>query len=1232
MPLPHRPFRHRGILVALWLTFAVEFLAWRQPGFWRVPFRRYEAARTLADQGRVADAIAEMNHAVFEDASNAGYLTFKAFLESRAGRAEAARVSFTRALALGGDDIALRLGLADANVRSGRYDEAREILRGLPTADLTLEQRYQRQALFAVMADFEAALGDEALLDADLDDTSRLAEALRWALGARSWERAIAVADRVVASTSEASVQREALGSKALALDALGRHDEALAVYADIASPENLATRARLAAQLGRHQDAAPLYAELLQRRPDEGEVARNLAYSLGAIGRLQEAIAAFRTALAANDDPALRLQLVALLNATKAHESAWQALSPIPSPSTDPPTLRIQLRTAVWSGHLREAAQLLQSVSPLTRDDVTLAADLALALTAAGHGADGERIYRRLIDEGRAAAPIRERYAWWLSERRRYVDAWAVMRPVLPADLSERGHELQVRSAFWAEDYEAASPLLDQWLRTHPTHTEGWRDLAEAARQRKDQQTELRALDAYLQQRAGDTGAAARRAHLLDRAGRPDTALVAYAAVLEQAPGLVDTRRAYAFLLERTGRLDDAIREYETVWRADTKDPKGATSTAELTLVIARLARLSRRPTDAIAWYERALAAPGATPSARLLIEVAQTEIEAGRADAAHKRMDTAVRRGATDAETLAFAANAAVAAGNAARAAAHLEALGGQRPLTSAELRWQAGLYRSIGDRTRALAVYERLLASPSDEAEALDAMGDVHFELHDLQRAREAWSRARAGRTSPSVTLKLARLAAAQGRMDDAVSEYEQYVRLASPEGLRVELARAYLGVRRFDDAERWAREANEGGKERGLAATLVLAQALHLQGRVRESYALNTGAPKPDEETPELLELFGQLAAARHQHLRAIDLFDRARERGAERPGDLWMWSARSAIVRGDYVRAADRLDKAGASGVEPRFAPRVRAELDEAVSPAVAIPTRVFNDSNNIGLVQSGVRGRWFPERRFELSAEATRGELFQNDTGFHRTRALIGVSRALVTPSLAIDAMLGTETYERAGTLAIGRAGVTKSFRNTSSAGVRVSRDSMWSDHDPRDPRQFNRVLDLAGLGPAFHRQGISAFVDHHDAPLRQSFIEVGVEAFQDDNTHPYVYGHRQFVLQDRPGAWTALRPNVYWEHFSRPSPLYFSPRQFFSIGNMLHVVRGRGPWRLETEVNPRLTIFDSRSGFAINGLLDASREIGRTSVGGGAFVLYDDRSNYWAWRLAAQVGVKIGR
>ena len=80
------------------------------------------------------------------------------------------------------------------------------------------------------------------------------------------------------------------------------------------------------------------------------------------------------------------------------------------------------------------------------------------------------------------------------------------------------------------------------------------------------------------------------------------------------------------------------------------------------------------------------------------------------------------------------------------------------------------------------------------------------------------------------------------------------------------------------------------------------------------------------------------------------------------------------------------------------------------------------------------------------------------------------------------------------------------------------------------------------------------------------------------------------------------------------------------------SMGAFPSMKRCRNLWRLEAELNPRLTWLDGRTSYGLHGVIDVSRAFGPVSAGIGAFTFYDRRSDYWAWRLAAQVGVRLGQ
>jgi len=310
MPLLLRPFRHRWVIVAVWLVAAVQFLIWQRPQFWHTPFTSYAEARTFAELGRDAEALNAIARAIRQGGRDPGYYTLKGYVELRAGRYEDARQSFSEGLALRPRDHELVLGLAEALAHTGRPADARQALQGLDASTLTADMRFRRQSLYAVMKDFDLALGDTALLDSELTTATQLIEGLRWAMAGQKWERALSLADRVTAAAPDETLRREVTLHRATALDALGRYEEALSAYSEVATDENLPTRARLASQIKRHDEAATMLDELLERNPDDVEIARNLAFSLEQTGRLRETVYAYREALKLNDDLALRLRL----------------------------------------------------------------------------------------------------------------------------------------------------------------------------------------------------------------------------------------------------------------------------------------------------------------------------------------------------------------------------------------------------------------------------------------------------------------------------------------------------------------------------------------------------------------------------------------------------------------------------------------------------------------------------------------------------------------------------------------------------------------------------------------------------------------------------------------------------------------------------------------------------------------------------------------------------------
>ncbi len=353
--------RSRTVIVAIWLAAAFQFLWWQQPGFWRTPYLRYEEAQALVADRRTEEAIAEMAQALAEDPGNAGYATFKGFLELAAPRPAEAEASFRRALELTADDIDARLGLAESLVRQERAAEGLQALAALDDQTPDMEQRLRRRVIHALAGDYDGALGDPAVFDNGHADWLRLREGLRWAMAAADWDTAVLLADRVLAATDNVAVRHEAMNEKAQALRSLERLDEALALFEQVPTPENLAARAELSLQLERYTAAARLFGERRAADPANADLLRPSAYAFERARQFENAIAAYRTLLDREDTVETRLLLVTLLNSLKRHAEAWETLAPLPRPADDLGVLRLQASTAFWAGRLRKADDLFR-------------------------------------------------------------------------------------------------------------------------------------------------------------------------------------------------------------------------------------------------------------------------------------------------------------------------------------------------------------------------------------------------------------------------------------------------------------------------------------------------------------------------------------------------------------------------------------------------------------------------------------------------------------------------------------------------------------------------------------------------------------------------------------------------------------------------------------------------------------------------------------------------------
>lgn len=176
---------------------------------------------------------------------------------------------------------------------------------------------------------------------------------------------AASFAERLRAAAIDPAQQKRAAEIRAVALEALGRIEDAYASYTEADNPDRLETRAHLAMALGRSGEAATLYGSLAAAHPNEPRFARNHALALRAAGRLEEAVRVYEGLVAGpSPDPADRRSLAWLLNLQRRYAEAWRAIEPLPRPAREAELLELQARTALWAGQREEAAQLCQGRS----------------------------------------------------------------------------------------------------------------------------------------------------------------------------------------------------------------------------------------------------------------------------------------------------------------------------------------------------------------------------------------------------------------------------------------------------------------------------------------------------------------------------------------------------------------------------------------------------------------------------------------------------------------------------------------------------------------------------------------------------------------------------------------------------------------------------------------------------------------------------------------------------
>ena len=272
---------------------------------------------------------------------------------------------------------------------------------------------------------------------------------------------------------------------------------------------------------------------------------------------------------------------------------------------------------------------------------------------------------------------------------------------------------------------------------------------------------------------------------------------------------------------------------------------------------------------------------------------------------------------------------------------------------------------------------------------------------------------------------------------------------------------------------------------------------------------------------------------------------------------------------------------------------------------------------------------------WFdfrPSDVARVSLRAIADVVTQHEARYTRTGGRIAVDELFLSPKWAMDGSFGfINSSAGGGDVVTGSVALRRYLDGGSVLGLTGYREPLLGGHEDQDPRLWNRIIDLAALGPSFAINGGKLYGDWLVSDERRDRVwaQLGAENYEDGNLRGIFYAHYQLPLRNGPESWTVLRPNAFVEAFKDPNNAdYFSPETHATVGLATHTVQQSGRFRLEAELNPQVLVTDGNVGFGVHGLVDASVQIGPANVGISGFAFYDSNDAYWLARAMARVEV----
>ncbi len=830
--------------------------------------------------------------------------------------------------------------------------------------------------------------------------------------------------------------------------------------------------------------------------------------------------------------------------------------------------------------------------------DSMAMRKDLAWALEQSGDLTGAEKVYRALVDSGKADEETRVRFGWLLNRQQRYEEAWFVIAPLPRPNPGANVLELQARTAFWSRRMAEAVPLYEALLVAKP----GIPQLEQEYRA---------ALQALEPPKAS---------------GRMETARTP-GSLREPLTHPLNQDLRLARLHRKAGRLAQAADHYR-------KFLSGAKPSGEFWQARAEYAQVLMDSGHPEASYDEILPVADRLPrSPDVLLTAARASSQSGRPQQAVDYLERLSRLKPLSFEQRIWLAGQYRAAGQRETALTLYEKLLVNQTAPPMEILESIGDLRlDTGDSKGAMEAYGRICTQPEPRRYE-DCPPHVILKIaraaaasHEDMTARGAYSAYCLLRPEESdASLEAARYLSSIGEAREALEHYENVASRRGSEGLRLELARACLAAEHFHCGERYAREALDHQEGDRREARLLLGQSLLSRGEAMQSMEEFQTLRRDHPTDPEVHAWLAQAAAALDCHRQAYEEFGRAMDLGAPDRADLSLLQGRSASRRMDYARAMSSYDAARKAGAESRLVDQGEAVVREATPVTLGGAFMAYGDSNDVHLEQGGVTGSFWVKKAAQLTLQVMRGRLDQHETSYDRTVGRLAWDHLFLSPALETHGFLGVEAFDGEGSTFTGQWGLKYTFLDSSQAGFALNRETFWSVQDLRDPRQYNRIIRLDLLPPDFILQGGSVFLDKVFLPSHAHwFVRAGGESYDGESERFFGYSHFQIPLKESDKFWLAVKPNVYFESFQDESPAYFSPSSHFSLGTLIHSIVRQPNWNFEAEVNPQMLMTEGNAGFGIMGAADLNVNLGPCWLGVGAFTFYDQPEEYWSWRVVA--------